>query len=118
MFDIDASEVRQLAADITTATGRVGELASQVVRKTALDVQRDAQTLAPVDTGFLQSSISTTIAGDGEMSAEVGPTAHYGIYVEMGTSRMSPQPYLFPAADRHEQNFYEAIAQLGGSILG
>lgn len=27
----------------------------------------------------------------------VGPTAHYGIYVELGTSRQKPQPYLEPA---------------------
>lgn len=27
----------------------------------------------------------------------VGPTAKYGIYVELGTTRMKPQPYLEPA---------------------
>lgn len=120
MFDIDASEVRELAADIAASTGRVVAAAAQVVRKTAADVQHDAQNAAPVDTGYLRSSISTTVTGDGrngQMTAEVGPTAGYGIYQELGTSRMAPQPFLFPALDRNTPGFYEAIEQLGGGIL-
>ncbi|PYG00164.1 phage protein, HK97 gp10 family [Georgenia satyanarayanai] len=120
MIDFDTSEVRELAATLTNAAGHVGAKASKAVRKTALDIQRDAQIAAPYEFGNLQSSISTTVTGDGrhgEMSAEVGPTASYGLWQELGTSKMAAQPFLFPAADRHEPVFIEAIAQLGGSVL-
>ena len=80
----------------------------------------DARTLAPVDTGNLRSSIGVTAdtGWRGEvLTATVGPTAHYGRYVEEGTSRMGPQPYMMPAADRHEPLFVAAIQSLGGQVL-
>lgn len=106
---------RRFAADMRAQSGRLGARAAQVVRKTAADIERDAKIMAPVDTGNLRSSISTALSGDGRaasMTAEVGPTASYGIYVEFGTSRMRAQPYLFPAADRHEPAFVEAMSRL------
>ena len=106
---------RRFAADMRGQSRRLGARAAQVVRKTAADIQRDAKILAPVDTGNLRNSISTTTTGDGRtesMTAEIGPTANYGIFVELGTRKMRAQPYLFPAADRHEPAFVEAMARL------
>lgn len=100
---------REFATEMRMTAGRVDRRGAQVIRKTARAIEADAKAMAPVDTGYLRSSISTTFTG---VSAEVGPTAHYGIYVELGTSRMAAQPYLFPAADRHEEAFVEAMAQL------
>ena len=38
------------------------------------------------DTGHLRNSIvEETIGGDGKYTSEIGPTADYGIYVELGT---------------------------------
>ncbi|MFK5689599.1 HK97-gp10 family putative phage morphogenesis protein [Ornithinimicrobium sp. LYQ92] len=117
--------LRKISADLKGETKRVGARGAAVVRKTATAITRDARLMAPVGTpestgkpgyvgGNLRASISSTITGDGRngrMSAEIGPTAHYGRYVEQGTSRMAPQPYLFPAADRHEASFIAAMAQ-------
>lgn len=109
---VNVDPIRKLSADLRTEAGRVGGRAAQVIRKTAKDIERDAKIMAPVDTGNLRNSISTTVGGSGStLSVEVGPTAHYGIYVELGTSRMGAQPYLFPAADRHEPGFLAAMAQ-------
>lgn len=111
---VNVDPIRKLSADLRTEAGRVGGRAAQVIRKTAKDIERDAKIMAPVDTGNLRNSISTETAGDGRhgtMTATVGPTAHYGIYLELGTSRMGAQPYLFPAADRHEPGFLAAMAQ-------
>lgn len=109
MAEWDFSDFRTLAADLARASARVEPLAQAVVTKSAADLQRLAQSAAPVDTGFLRSSISTTV---GRLEAEVGPTAHYGIYQELGTSRMGPQPYLFPALDQVTPGFEQAIAQV------
>ena len=105
----DMSEFRTLSADLSAAAARVEALAETAVAKSALDVQARAQVAAPVDTGFLMGSISTDIRG---LEAEVGPTAHYGVYLEAGTSRMAPQPYLFPALDAVAPGFLQAMGQV------
>lgn len=110
---LDVSEARAVAARVSDAGPRIGAAASAILRKTALDIEADAKELAPVDTGDLQNSISTTITGDGRhgsMSAEIGPTVEYGIYQEYGTSRMAAQPYMGPAYDRRVAGYTSALA--------
>lgn len=94
----------------TSAPYRAGNL----VIATAALIQRDARRNVPVDTGFLRSSVTreTQRTGTGA-EAQVGPEAMYGAYVENGTSRMAPQPYLLPAALDHEPNFLQGLEQLG-----
>lgn len=112
----DASEIRKIAAAIDGSSSRVRRMAPAVVRKTAVDIEGSAKNRVPVDTGNLKSSIGTTYTNGG-LGAEVGPTANYGEFVELGTSRMAPQPYMGPAADIHFPLFEQAIAQLGGEVL-
>lgn len=110
----DFSEIHRLAADLTKAGAVAGVQAALAIQKTATDIERDAKIAAPVDTGFLRSSISSDVRG---LHAEVGPTAEYGVYVEYGTSRMAPQPYLGPAFDRNAPLLEKAILDLGGRIF-
>ena len=44
--------------------------------------------------------------------AEIGPTASYGEYVELGTSRMAPHAYLGPAFDRHAGSWADALDEV------
>lgn len=116
---LDTSEVRALGSRIVASTGRVGGLASAALRKTAFAIEADAKALAPVDTGNLMNSISTTISGDGRfgaMTAEIGPTVEYGVYQEYGTSTQSGTPFMGPAFDRNVGGYTDAlgkIAELG-----
>jgi hypothetical protein len=55
------------------------------------------QARTPVDTGNLKSSESVDVDG---LRFEAGPTADYGEYVELGTSRMAAEPYAGPAFDQ------------------
>lgn len=117
---LDMSEVRALAFQLQSSAGRVGALASAAVRKTAFDIQADAQALAPVDTGALRNSISVDITGDGRslsMTAEIGPTVEYGIFQEYGTSTQPGKPYMGPAFDRRAPLLDAAIAQIIDGIL-
>lgn len=117
---VDVSEVRALASTLRTGAGRVGARGAAVLRRTAYAMQADAQALAPVDTGNLRGSITTTITGDGRtgaMTAEIGPTAEYGGYVEFGTSTQAGQPYLAPAFERQVDGFEAALAALADEIL-
>lgn len=111
-----ADPLRALAADLTAAGRQVGNRARTVIRKTALDIEGTAKALAPVDTGNLKNSIGHSdlrIGNSGQLVAEIGPTANYGIFLEMGTSRAPAQPFMGPAADRHTPNFEAAMQQLG-----
>ncbi len=120
-IDVDASELNRLAVDLTKAAGRIGPAAQVVIRKTALDIERDAKAFAPVDTGNLRNSIGhsdlRTVGQSGVLEAEIGPTAAYGAFVEFGTSRHGPAAYMGPAFDRHSGPFVSAVEQLAEDIL-
>ena len=65
----------------------------------AENVRLEAKTLAPVDTGALRDSIEV-FDGDSKKEKYIGSiTIPYAIYQELGTVKMSPQPYLRPALD-------------------
>lgn len=113
--------LRALSADLTAAGRQVGNRARTVIRKTAMDIEREAKNLAPVDTGNLKNSIGHSdlrIGTSGQLVAEIGPTANYGIFLELGTSRMPAQPFMGPAADKHTPSFEAAMQQLGAEALG
>ena len=120
-MSFDASELRNLAADLGTVPKIAGQLAKVAVKKTAKDIEATAKTLAPVDTGNLRSSIKTSdlrSVSQDSPSAEVRASANYAVYQELGTSRMAPQPFMGPAADKHSPAFQEAMAQIAAKALG
>ena len=106
-----SGEIRALAADLKAAGERAEALGDQIVRSSAFRIQGAAQDQAPVDTGNLKNSIFTRTPGRGR--AEVVASANYAIYVELGTSRARAQPFLGPAVDLVEPEFYAAVEQIG-----
>ncbi|MCW2132888.1 HK97-gp10 family putative phage morphogenesis protein [Arthrobacter sp. VKM Ac-2550] len=116
-MDFDTGELVKLAGDIKKAAKSTGPRAQLVIRKTARDITADAKNLAPVDTGNLKGSIShtdlRTVGRSGTLTVEIGPTASYAVFVELGTSKMAAQPFMGPAADRRAPAFEQAMAQLG-----
>lgn len=114
--EIDVSELNTLAADLSGASWRVAAQGARAVQKTGLDVVRDGQEFAPVDTGNMRNSIGVDFDAD-RLGFEAGPTASYSPYVEFGTSRMAPHAFMGPAFDRNVPPFVAAVEELGGSIL-
>lgn len=80
-----------------------------VVKSNVSDMTKNAQRLAPVDTGHLKGSTIATI-GDLEGSTDVG--AHYGGYVNNGTRFMSAQPFLTNAFELQSENFRREMEML------
>lgn len=118
--EFDGSELNHLAARIGNATGHVGARTAVAIRKTAADIERDSKVFAPVDTGALRESISTTITGDarfGAIAAEVGPTVDYAVHLEFGTATMAPHAFMGPAYDRHAHTFEAALLQLAAAEI-
>lgn len=120
-MSLENSEVRMLSTMIDRAVRATGPKVQLVVRKVAKDIVRDAKLLAPVDTGNLKNSITHSdlrSIGYGGGEVEIGPTANYGYYMEHGTSRVAPQPFMGPAADNNVGNFEQAMAQIAEEALG
>lgn len=116
------------------------DILSKVVRKTALDIQSDAQSLAPRDTGFLANSIYVRTSKDSTYSQVEQPTkkdasllqevesppddqtayvavgANYGVFLEYGTVHQAPQPYLTPAVEAGREALEKAASAIEGMI--
>lgn len=85
-------------------TGLDGPVAGDLLRR-AIRVEAAAKNFATgvgggphVRTGRLRSSISHVIGKDAEgLYADIGTNVEYGGWVELGTRRSRPYPYLRPA---------------------
>lgn len=73
------------------AWAEIMRIANHAHEKVKEEIVEDAKRYAPVDTGRLRESIHE----EGDEEIVVG--AEYGVYVEMGTRDMAPQPYMRPA---------------------
>jgi HK97 gp10 family phage protein len=113
-YTVDVSQLLGLAADLSAAAAGIETGAVIVLAKTVFDIEADAKSLAPVRTGNLRNSINSDVNG---LTGEVGPTADYGGYVEYGTWKMSPQPYMGPALDRNLSGFEDALLSLVSDVI-
>lgn len=68
-----------------------------LLQKAALDIEAHAKARAPVDTGFLRSSIKMEPVEP--LHYRVVAYANYAIYQEFGTTRMPAQPFMRPALE-------------------
>lgn len=71
------------------------EAVDKELNRSSLRVEMKAKKYAAWDTGFMSSSIYSFKLG--LMMYEVTSPANYSIYVELGTRRMSAQPFMYPA---------------------
>jgi HK97 gp10 family phage protein len=87
----------------------------------ALEVEKEAKQLCPVDTGTLRGSITGKAYEDSDkLIAEIAPDngegvgncVEYAIFQECGTRHHSAQPFLNPAFDHQLQGLEERIAEI------
>lgn len=73
-------------------------------------IASDARARAPVETGFLRSSIHVESVSTGK-EANIVVGADYGLFVEYGTYKMAAQPYLNPALEADKQAFFDDMGR-------
>ena len=73
-----------------------------------LQAEGYAKMLCPVDTGNLRNSITHTTEDD---AAIISTNVEYAAYVEMGTSRQAPQPYMRPAIENNMNEYNEIFTE-------
>ena len=115
----DASELRALKLDLDRESPRVGAEAAKAIRTSAARVKRKAA--PPVKSGTLLRSIGVDFYGSGSstrrMFAVIGPTAYYGRFVENGTVRQPPHPFMQPALDAEAPALVAALSAIVGKVL-
>ena len=91
------------------------ELASKVPKLLeALGIEAEGNAVSEitemeaVDTGRLRASISHAVDGD---DVYIGTNVEYAPYVELGTSKMVPRPFLHDAISKYTDD-YKAIIKL------
>ena len=62
------------------------------------------------DTGFLVNNIKRKIDAD-KMGGEIASRAFYSKFLEFGTSKMLPRPFMFPALEKNRQKILKRINQ-------
>lgn len=84
--------------------------AKKILKDSAFHVEAKAKINAPADTTALRNSITTVEVSDYLFRVQDG--VEYGIYQELGTSKMAAQPFLTPAVEAERAAFEAAWAEL------
>jgi hypothetical protein len=93
MILADMSEVARLARDLAGAGAAMEVVSDEILDTVAAEVHSDAKRDAPVLTGELRDSVR--VMGKGKGFRRVGSSTRQGVFMEFGTSRHGPQPWLF-----------------------
>jgi HK97 gp10 family phage protein len=125
-----AKEMARRAANIKTDLGKAINNSCQLVENTAkkgmTNTQIDSSKVyhrgsvshspsvdfdyPAVDTGRLRQSITHDVEeSSGEVVGRVGTNVVYGAYLELGTSKMSPRPWLKPSLANNRDKIHELI---------
>jgi len=85
----------------------------------SLLIENESKALVPVKTGTLRRSIHTDVVQESpdRVTARVSPGVDYGVYVELGTRRMRPEPYLRPAFESEKGAAVQEVADALGVLL-
>ena len=84
-------------------------LLPQAMMNVAQDILATANTLVPVRTGYLKSTIA--IEQPSNFQLKVKATAPYAYYVEFGTRKMSARLFLTNSVNQHLGDFAPEIEQ-------
>lgn len=132
-INIEIDGLGDILGNLGAMTAKLDGAVQRGVQKGGKYIQAECKAECPVATGELRNSIvEQTSGGGGQYTSEVGPTADYGIYVEMGTGiyaggrqtpwryqdaqgswhttrGQKPQPYMEPGFEAGKDKAVEAL---------
>jgi HK97 gp10 family phage protein len=100
-LDVDTSDLEEIAHNLNDAAKILPEVLGKVVSKSADRIVELAKQFVPQPPGapYAQGDLKASIHKQevGNLGVAVGTAAPYAAYVEFGTHKMRPQPFLYPA---------------------
>lgn len=114
-MDADVSQILSLARDFDRAGNEVGDKTLAAVKAAAAVAERVAKAKVHRLTGDTERSINTKIYGSGRIAgarAVVRADDPAGWYLEAGTVRSRPFPFMSPAGAAAEPGFVKAMEKL------
>lgn len=119
---IDVSELLAFADSAEEEADKMAEGLVEDVTAAAAVGESVAKAWAPRATGRLERSINTRVVGSGRTPAGVRATIRadvpYGWYVEAGTARQRPQPYMQRGRDAAEPVLEQRLERRVGKAFG
>ena len=101
--------VKDNSPEVLKALQNAIERALEAIGNSAVDHATDYITeQGAVDTGRLRNSIAHK---EDDEAVYLGTNVEYAPYVELGTSRMAPRPYLRPAAENHTEEYKRIVKE-------
>lgn len=86
--------------------------AAAVVQTYGTQIAGEAAKNAPLDTGALRNSILSNSKMIADLTYRAQDAVDYGLWQELGTSRMASHPFLVPAMEAWRQKFFNAFSEL------
>ena len=102
---IETKALDKLTAEMKPKAAKIVKTYGNMMTSTAI-------TLAPVDTGNLINTISSNSQMVDELTYRIQDATEYGIFQEIGTSKMAAQPFIVPAVENWRDKFLKAFSEL------
>jgi HK97 gp10 family phage protein len=116
-INIHIEGMDEVLKELREAPREARRLVADVLKRAAREIQQDARSRCPVETGTLQRSIRYSVSKkklEGRVYAGgrvSGRDAFYAPFVEYGTKTAHAQPFLFPAARAREEQTKEELEE-------
>ena len=109
---VDTSELDRFALLLELSDDRVSDGVKDAVVKESRKVAELARRDAPIGaTGETHDTLGEVIDAKG-WGATIGTETWYAHFIEGGTQRLPPRPFLLPALDKREPHFMARLADL------
>lgn len=106
---IEVTRIELNTKELDKFAEHLGVNVDRALAAIAHQVEGSAKDKAPVDTGALKNSIHVEKKSDNEYWVADG--VEYGIFQELGTSKMSAQPFLVPAVEQARKDVADIVAK-------
>jgi len=120
-MEIEIIGLTELEDKLSNLDEKLGKALDEALNEIAEKIRDDAKGFVPVDTGALRKSIrvekkgklevQVIAGGGGVINPRTGREVDYAGYVEFGTSRMSPQPYMQPALEKNRDEILRVVKE-------
>ena len=118
-MEIEIVGLTELEDKLSNLDVKLSNALAEALEEIAEKIRDDAKGFVPVDTGALRKSIriekkgklkvSIIAGGGGIINPRSGREVDYAGYVEFGTRRASPQPYMQPALEKNKDEILRIV---------